>query len=44
MYPVYDLKLIDLPAPAFIFQAKSELLNNNNVDYDYAPVNHNLNF
>lgn len=36
MYPVTSIKLIDLPDPANILEAKSELLNNNNTDYGWA--------
>jgi len=36
MYPVYDIKLVALPDPGNILEAKSELLNNDHLDYDWA--------
>lgn len=36
MYPVSDIKLVALPDPGNILEAKSELLNNDNKTYGWA--------
>jgi len=36
VYPVSDIKYVDLPDPASILGAKSELLNNTFTEYDFA--------
>lgn len=36
IYPVFDIKLIGLPCKGNLLEAKSNLLNNDNLEYDYA--------
>ena len=38
MYPVFNIDLINLPEPSYLLEERSELLNNDNTEYDYARV------
>ena len=39
MYPVHFVKYIDLPNGATCLEIRSELLNNNVIEYDFSPIN-----